>query len=102
MGLGPLGLSRLPALPSLRSLRLLGTKLSDEDLACVRRLPNLRTLDLMETSVTDAGLAHLEVREARVALPRAMQSPPDEPPLRVTEAGLRDLRKAMPKLVIQH
>jgi hypothetical protein len=101
--LGSMGLSRLPQLSSLRSLRLLGTKLNDSDLECLGRLPNLRTLDLMDAGITDIGLAHLKGSPKLEELYlRAMQGPPDEPPLRVTEEGIRALQKALPKLKVQY
>lgn len=47
-------------LPSLVELRLGNTRVTDESLALLDSLPNLQVLSLELTSVTDAGVAHVK------------------------------------------
>lgn len=52
-------LERLTRLPHLESLGLAGTRITDAGLARLAALPSLRWLLLDHTAITDAGLAHL-------------------------------------------
>ena len=53
-------LGALTGLPRLRSLRLAGIELSDDDLAKIGALDTLRDLDLRNCPIGNAGLSHLE------------------------------------------
>ena len=49
----------VPTLPSLKSLELIGSAITDATLASLGRRPGLNSLDVSRTKVTDAGIAHL-------------------------------------------
>jgi hypothetical protein len=61
----------------------------------LKALSELRTLDLYETIVTDRGL--LELRELTQLKDLILGCPPWLTPKRLSENGVNDLRKALPK-----
>jgi hypothetical protein len=69
-----------------------GSRVSDADLAMLKRFPRLRTLDLSRTQITDAGLQHLKGLQQleQVTLTGT----------RVTDAGAQGLRQALPRTKI--
>ncbi len=85
------GLKHLKQLVNLRELHLGSTNVPDAALEHLAGLAELQILDLDQTSVTDAGLRHLKglinLKELKV---------PDA----VTEAGLDELKRAIPGLKI--
>lgn len=91
--IGDEGLARLEPLTNLQTLYLGRTRSSDAGLAVLARMPKLKTLGLSDTRVTDAGLAQLQslagLRSVNLRHTRT------------TDAGWRDLKQALPELVIQ-
>ena len=111
------GLAHLKGLAGLQKLSLSDTQVTDAGLAHLKGLAGLQELDLNETRVTDAGLAHLkrlaglpalylggtQVTDAGLAHLKGLgglrwlslsRAP-------VTDAGLTELRKALPKCLIE-
>jgi Leucine-rich repeat (LRR) protein len=91
-------LAQLSRLPRLKTLDLNGTKVTDAGLLHLKGLTELRGLDLCGTQVTDAGLQHPKhlpkLEWLVVDEPRGQRNP------KVTTAGLNDLQRALPRLVI--
>lgn len=85
------GMRDLKHLKSLRELSLAWVKIKDQDLQVIGQLTELESLNLTKCSmITDKGLQHLRsLKNLRKLDVRAT---------RVTEAGLAELRKALPKL----
>ena len=87
------GIEHLQGLTELQELNLRATRVTDAGLVHLKGLSRLEYLDLSWTEVTDAGMKHLEgLNRLRELLLRYNL---------VTDAGLEDLRKVLPKLVIQ-
>ena len=86
------GLFHHKGLPSLQSLDLGDTKITDGGLEYLKGLTNLETLDLMKTQVTDIGLERLtglnQLREL------------DLRGTKVTDAGVKELQQALPNCKI--
>jgi len=107
------GLAHLKDLKSLQSLYLRDTKVTDTGLAHLKDLKSLQTLDLAQcTAVTGAGLAHLKDLKSLQSLYLSNTLVPDAALARlkefkslhllelyktaVTDAGVSDLKKALP------
>lgn len=88
-GLEPLGL-----LPKLRTLKFGGAKISDAGLAHLAKGPELKDLDLSGIAIGDAGLEHL----ARVKTLTSLRL--SKKLSKVTEAGTKKLKTALPELMI--
>jgi hypothetical protein len=121
---GDVGLGHLSDLTSLRTLLLGGTKVTDAGLPHVHRLYLLELLNLVDTDITDMGLAelkplislrHLGIGNTLVSdaglpqlgsLPKldslSFHSNISNKMLRVTNAGLKELEIALPKLTIDY
>ena len=82
------GLVHLEGLTQLQTLRLWSTRVTDAGLVHLKGLIQLQTLDLHFTRVTDAGLEHIKGLNQlqKLTLPQ-----------KVTNAGIRRLRKTLPK-----
>lgn len=65
-GVNDAGIARVSKLPTLKSLTLRGTSLTDEALEHLQSLVNLRELNLERTSLTPAGVERL-----KTALPKS-------------------------------
>lgn len=78
--------------PSLRTISLSGTPLSDAGLDGLAEVGGLQGLILTDTTITDAGLAKL----ARCKNLKSLSVEGT----RVTEAGIATLRKALPQLEV--
>jgi hypothetical protein len=87
------GLEHLAGLKQLRELDLGSTQVTDAGLKHLAGLKQLRGLYLDHTKVTDAGLNHLaglkELQELHLR------------DTKVTGKGKADLKKALPKLIVQ-
>ncbi len=108
------GLAHLTGLSNLAGLYLVGTEISNEGLRHLDDLRNLWVLDVRNTSVTDEGIRHLrsmdelrnlmltEITDAGVPHLIEMRSLKQLCVNRnnLTEAKLKQLDKAMPKLTI--
>jgi hypothetical protein len=85
------GLALLTRLPEIQGLSLIGTQTTDDGLAHLVTLRRLEIIYLENIEVTDAGLNHLarmsSLRELRLSTPG-----------RITDDGLRRLKRASPKL----
>lgn len=79
-------LKSLPGMPSIESLDLSESAISDAGLEYVGKLTNLRTLTLVRVDVTDKGLAYLEglKKLQRLSLTRCPQ---------ISDKGLESLGK---------
>jgi internalin A len=89
------GLAHIGRLASLEYLWLEGTRISDEGLGHLKGLTGLKTLDLRHTSVGDKGLKQLLgslTNLRRLSLEGT----------RATEAGIEELRSALPKVDVRH
>ncbi|HEV3261077.1 MAG TPA: protein kinase [Gemmataceae bacterium] len=84
------GLMHLKDLPKLESLSLHSTRITDAGLATIKGLPNLKFLDLAYTQVTDAAFVHFKAMASLEVL--AVNS------TRISETGLVRLLRALPKL----
>ncbi len=94
------GMKELNRLTNLTSLNLSETNVTDAVLKELKDLKNLRYLNLKYTKVTDVGLKELSgLRNLKELILRN----PDVRPLRgftetpVTEAGVQELQRALPK-----
>ena len=87
------GLAHLKELKSLPALVLAGTKVTDAGLVHLKELKSLTFVSLSGTAVTDAGLVHLKELNSLTAI--RLQGAKN-----VTDAGVADLRKALPKCQI--
>jgi hypothetical protein len=85
------GLVHIKEMTGLSHLTLSSTQVSDAGLVHLKGLTDLTSLWIDDTKVSDAGLTHLKGLEKLSEL-RAWG--------RVTDAGLKDLQKALPKLRI--
>ena len=86
------GLKKLSGLTNLTQLRLHGTRISDVGLSHLEGLTRLWELFLVDTRVTDAGLGHLRCLSQldEVCLPWS-----------VSDHGLQELKKDLPKATIK-
>ncbi len=83
------GLVHLTGLTNLETLGLGFTQITDVGLAHLTRLTNLQWLDLWNTQITDAGLVHLKgLTRLDTLFLRG----------KVTNAGVKDLKEALPNL----
>jgi hypothetical protein len=87
------GLVHLKGLTSLRSLGLTRTKITDVGLENLTEMTSLRMLYLSYTQVADAGLVHLKGLTSLTWL--NVSSCPQ-----ITDAGLAELKAALPKCVV--
>jgi hypothetical protein len=87
------GVGRVSSLTNLTALCLDGTNVTDAALLDVQRLTKLTDLLLSGTQVSDAGLVHLKDLHDLEYL--SIQD------ARVTEQGLAELRRALPRAVIE-
>lgn len=85
------GLKKLSGLTNLTILNLQGTEVTDAGLKSLAEHKNLSQLNLNATRVTDAGLKELAACMNLVVL---------ELGSKVTDAGVANLRKALPKCKI--
>jgi hypothetical protein len=86
------GLANLEGLSKLNYLILNGTKIDDDALVHLKTLTSLRFLSLANTRVTDAGLANLEGLKSLTRL--WLEG------TQVSDAGVQELQKAIPTLLI--
>ena len=100
------GLAKLKC-PSLKSLNLRGTAVTDSGMAYLTQLPNLAILDLVNTSITDQGLRslhglkrlralHLVERIPVMTYDRALGPPLTK--TQITADGVAELQTALPGL----
>ena len=80
----------LGQIPTLRSLRLIGTNVTDKDLAHLRGVPNLGLIVLTNTEVTDQAIDEL------IRLPALRTCCMGN--VQVTPAGIDRLKERFPKL----
>lgn len=85
------GLKHLAGNTELRSLSLINTGIDDDGLKHLSRLPRLGSLYLEGTSISDQGLRHLVGMESL----RYLQLGDNRS---VTDAGVQELKSALPKL----
>ena len=86
------GLAKLAGLGKLQVLNLASTRVGDGGLKPLARLAGLTRLSLYGTRVGNAGLTHLKsLKGLQTVIVKGTG---------VTAAGARDLRKALPKVVI--
>jgi hypothetical protein len=88
------GVKELAALTNLTTLDLSGTRVADEGVKALTALTNLTELNLFATKVTDAGLKHLAALKKLTVLNVYGASS------RVTDEGVKELQKALPKCKI--
>jgi hypothetical protein len=88
------GFAVLDELPDLHNLFLFGTRSTDDGLKHLSRLRGLRAICLEKTDVSDAGLNHLAMMSSLSELWVYGGG--------VTEAGLNRLKRALPKLKVEH
>ncbi len=82
-------------LDGLRRLTLNGTRVTDLGMAHLTKVTALQFLDLSDTAITDAGLVHLK---GLISL-QYLYLPLDDS--KVTDLGIADLKKALPKVAIK-
>jgi hypothetical protein len=85
--------SKKPGMPAVSAM-MIGDEITDAALEKLKAFPQLKSLSLANTKVTDAGLKHLEGLSQLKEL--TIHFTP-----KVTEAGVRDLQKALPDLKIK-
>jgi hypothetical protein len=88
------GLGYLKGLTELRKLTLDRTEVTDDGLKLLQPLTNLHSLNLCETPVTDAGLKHLAGFTKLEYLDLAVRG------CNISEAAVKELQKALPKVKI--
>ncbi len=88
------GLEPLGSLPALYDLNLEGTRITDAGVAHLAKAPKLEKLDAKSTAITDAGLEHLAGVKTLASLYLRKRTS------KVTEAGMKKLKTALPKLDI--
>jgi len=76
------------------SISLIGTAITDEELALVSEFHNAATLLLRNTQITDSGLRHLTSLRSLQYL--------DLKGTRVTDSGVEKLQRALPDTKISH
>jgi internalin A len=87
------GLAQLERLTKLSYLSLRGTRVTNAGLAHLKGLTNLSHLDLVRTQVSDTGLAHLRGLTKLKLLVLHYDH--------VTEAAMKQLNEALPRLTIE-
>ncbi len=88
------GLGNLTGLENLQSLSLNKTKITDDGLKNLAGLTKLHTLSLSNTKVTDKGLEHVnELAELKTFHRKGTK---------VTEDRIKDLKKTLTKVEIDH
>jgi hypothetical protein len=113
------GLLFVARLPELENLQLRSTAITDKGLAHLKRLTNLKTLSLFQCfKITDEGLLHLkglsrlnnldlsycgEITDQGLAHLKALTSLEslNVRGTKVTQAGMDDLKKTLPKLRLE-
>lgn len=93
-GFSDADLEKLAGFISVGYLRLDATKITDVGLAHLKGLTNLRELFLGQTQITDAGLVHLKALKGLTVLDLHGAD-------LVTDAGIADLKKALPNLEVK-
>jgi Leucine-rich repeat (LRR) protein len=93
-GITDAGLIHLSKLSHLETLQLGKNKISDAGLAHLAKAPKLENLNLEGTTVGDAGLEHLAGVKTLTRLSLSKKTS------KVTEAGMKKLKTALPKLNI--
>ena len=113
------GLVHLQECTNLKDLRLVGIPITDAGLASLKRMTQLETLDLYGTKITDKGLAQVKgltsLRQLALGNNPKMTDEGlaqlkgltnlrelDLRQTEVTDAGVEDLQKALPKVKIRH
>jgi len=89
------GLAHLKGLAKLRLLALHNTRITDIGLVYLQGLNNLSHLNLSDTQITDAGLAHLKGLTSLRSLDLGHDT-------RVSNAGVTELKQALPSVAISH
>jgi internalin A len=92
---GDAGLAHLENLTGLRELFLGGTLVTDTGLPHLRSLTGLQALTLWGTRVSDVGLVHLEGLSSLEVLTVGGDR------TQITEAGVKRLQRALPKVEIE-
>lgn len=88
------GIKELSGLKNLHTLFISDTQLTDAGLKDLAALKDLRGLDLGKTKITDAGLKELGVLKKLQYLHLASLP-------KVTDGGIKELQKALPKCKIE-
>jgi hypothetical protein len=113
------GLAHLQGCASMKDLRLVGRPVTDAGLPSLKRMTKLETLDLYGTKITDNGLAQLKgltnlrqltlgnnpkITDEGLTPLKGLTNLRDLDVTRteVTDAGVKELQKTLPKVKIKH
>lgn len=93
-GITDAGLREVARIEKLHILRLVRTMITDEGLKELTKLPHIDTLDLQDTKVSDAGMKELARCPHLRCLKLLWRTD-------VTQAGVNELRKALPEIHVE-